>query len=282
MEAKAQEKAIAKLQAMMSGGSNPRTQGSIVTFISHSKMFLKQMGGPTPTAEDAEKWLVSRRKKWKSKNYQNIAYWAIKRLYKANKWPFPESMEASPRAPEMYEQKQLPMSVEDITTLVKWAAASGSPEEQAMIAVATTYGLRRVEMQSIQPEDFRNDTLLIRTGKHGRVRGHAIPPEIKPYLDAYDWSQRLSVTHLSILFDIVCYKAGIKKPDGLSWHGIRRTLAGVLEPHIGGVNVQSYMRWSGGRTNIMMRYVLASRQDREIDLQAFAAIPWLKYWKKEE
>lgn len=293
MDTKAQEKALTKLQAMMSGGSNPRTPGSIDIFTRQSRMFLRQVGGPTPTAEDAEKWLVSTRKKRKSKNYANVAYWALKRLYKANKWEFPENMASSPRPPEMYEQKQLPMKEQDIATLIKWAASNGSPEEAAMVAVATTYGLRRVEMQSICPEDFHDNkvyiagqmgagTLLIRTGKHGRVRGHVIPPEIKPYLEAYDWSQRLSLTHLSILFDIVCYKAGIKKENGLNWHGIRRTLAGTLEPHIGMANVSNYMRWSTGKMSMAMRYVLASRQDREIDLQAFAAIPWLKYWKKGE
>jgi len=279
MNDKDKQKAIDDLKKRLEGGSNPRQPRSIYNIIWECNQFLNWVESPVPTPEDAETWISRIKKKRKSIGYQNSAYWAIKRLYLVNKWDWPESLETGPRAAEMYEQNAPFFSIDDIERLVFWASANAEPQEAAMIAVSTTWGLRREEMRRIQPDDIKDDTLLVRTGKHGRARWHLIPEEIQPYIEEYSFEPRLSLAYVSNLFIIVCMKANISRPDGTGWHAIRRTLAGFFEDQRWQESkIYNYMRWSTSRRGMAMRYASATREDKETDLEAYSMIPWLKSW----
>lgn len=279
MEDSKKQEAIRKLEHKMSGGSNPRTPESIRKFRREAEKFLARVEGESPTPEDAENWVAHTKRTRKSVNYQNIAYWAVKRLYIVNKWDFPDSLEVGPRTPEFYQQQTPVFGVPEISKLVLWAKENANPQEAAMIAISTTWGLRREEMRRIEPEDVQNGIFVVRTGKHGRARAHIIPPEIEPYIRGYDFEPRLSLTYLSNLFMIVCYKGEVPRKDGTSWHGVRRTIAGFLEDKGWAESkIANYLRWSTSRRGMAMRYAMATREDKEVDQDAYLQLHWLRLW----
>lgn len=279
MKDKDKQTAIDNLIIKMSGGSNPRSPDSVKKFTRESEKFLYRVDGDMPTPEDAEAWMNYIRRTRKSINYQNMGYWAIKRLYTVNKWDWPDSLETGPRSPEIYEQKAPVFPAENIASLISWARDKGTPQQTAMIAISTTWGLRREEMRRIVSDDIQHGTILVRTGKHGRARRHSIPDFLQPYIAGYNFEPRLSLPTLSDMFILVCYKAGIDRPDGTGWHGIRRTIAGTLEnAGWAETKISNYLRWSISRRGMALRYAMSTREDREIDLEAYETLPWVKTW----
>jgi hypothetical protein len=271
------DRAIEVLARSMSEGISPRTPATIRVFMGHARTFLDRVGDTTPGEQEVMDWIAYCRRTRKAVSYQNLGFFAVKALYLANGWPWPSSLSRGPRSPQPYELQARGMPVEEIKRLISWAKRSGSPQDRFYLALSTTYGLRREEMKRMNPEDIRPgpplDLLLIKTGKHGRARWHEIPGEIKPLIAVYTPSP-VSLSTLSNLLVRMCHLA---KVDCYGWHGIRRTLANVLEPELGEINLTSFMRWStSGRMGA--RYTLSSRSEREVDQKAFGANIFLREW----
>lgn len=136
-----------------------------------------------------------------------------------------------------------------ILTLIEAACAGQLTHRQtAVLALATTYGMRVQELAQVRPEDVHLEDparLYVRTAKGGRARWQWIPPEIRPYLRVA-WPRTSPRTLDRELADLMA-RAGLEKPRGLGYHAIRRALsrdldrAGVTD----GDRIR-FFRWKGG------------------------------------
>ena len=150
--------------------------------------------------------------------------------------------------------------------------------ELCYLALAITYGLRRVEMTRLQPSDLTLDTITINTAKEGPKTTHLVPPEIAPYLACFQPYKADSLTHM---FHGILIKTGLKCGRGFGWHSVRRALATeLLLSNASALNVIRFMRWSDnsarGEFNILAIY--AKKDQARIDREIFKIHPFLSWW----
>lgn len=223
----------------------------------------------------------------------NFAFRIIRTLYNRNgmDWPF-----ARGEAPVIREgDVDAPaLDPELIREMIKGIREQGTAEEKAFLALSTTYGLRRAEMMNITPEDisYRSRTIHIATLKHGRERSHLIPAEIMPYLQGYDFSQRISEFHLFQLWYQIEHKIDLEHIEHSGFHSIRRTLDTLLLKSLPQVTVRSFLRWKQRTSGDMayrysaVQFVGREGKSTEIvgealtaDQDVFKVHPFLPYWK---
>ncbi|MBA7544530.1 hypothetical protein ES705_36889 [subsurface metagenome] len=152
--------------------------------------------------------------------------------------------------------------------------------ELCYLALATTYGLRRIEMVKLNPSHFPDEHhLVVDTAKGGRRTIHLIPPQIAPYLAHFRHYEPDSLTHL---FHRIARKSGLSTEAGYGWHSIRRSLATELSlTRVSTLNVLRFMRWS--ETSIQREFgelpIYAKRDQERIDREIFQSHPFLPYWQ---
>jgi len=220
---------------------------------------------------------------------------AIRRFYKVNDLPWP----LKPwELPSVGEQDIYAPALDAglIMRLIDTAKRGRvSRQDRALLALSTTYGLRRAEMCGIGPGDIdlERGLLRIHTLKHGRERWHLIPEAIAPYLQVLPF-RYLSPTMASKAFYRLEQAAGIPRLKECGWHGIRRALvrglvqAGVAEPMI-----RNFLRWKRGTTSDMLltyfstqvicadaSYIDPGRRDKETDEAVFRVHPFLPMWEE--
>jgi len=164
------------------------------------------------------------------------------------------------------------------------------------LALATTYGPRREELCDLEPGDvdLKRNTIFISTIKFGRERYHLIPVEIKPYLEAHDFSQRYNLTQMSRLFWVIVNGSGLEalKPQRLGWHSIRHTVKTLLDKSgLDPFTVHDFMRWKGVEREFAMdmRYHATYfvglegpqvvTEEAESDKEIFEKHPLLQFWR---
>jgi integrase len=203
-------------------------------------------------------------------------------------WPFGKG-----EAPSQSEdKKQHPaLDPELVKEIILAVREKGSPEEQAFLALSTTYGLRRGELLALTPEEFKlkDRIIYVATLKHGRARSHLIPEEIIPYLEGYDFSQRISLSTLAILWYKIEDKAGLTHYPRVGFHSIRRTLNTVLERDFKGEEIKTFLRHKSGN-DMTMAYTATKFITREgatnklaavlsdLDKRVFEVHPFLPAW----
>jgi len=205
-------------------------------------------------------------------------------------WPFGKG-EAPSQAEDKKQHPALdPGLVNEIILAVR---QKGSPEEQAFLALSSTYGLRRGELLALTPEEFKikDRTIYVATLKHGRARSHLIPEVIVPYLEGYDFSRKISRSSLAILWYKIEDKAGLVHYPRVGFHSIRRTLNTCLEQHFGEVQIKTFLRHKGG-SDMTMAYTATKFITREgstnklaavlsdLDKRVFEVHPFLPAWRE--
>lgn len=220
-----------------------------------------------------------------------------------------------PRVPENTVWRPR-FSVKAVAELVE-ASAKLPLLHQGCLAMATTYGVRRAELASLDASDFTwrpggTGVVYIHTAKGGRERYHLVPREVAPLLRAAEWEKRdprtrqaRTVASLSEMFEEIRAAAG--RPRGspgmpeTGWHSIRRGLdhllltgAGEAGRAIAPSSVTMFMRWkvSGGE-RMAMHYASTPEidldgsvdrppgvMDEAIDQEAFSLNPWLPLWAR--
>jgi len=184
-----------------------------------------------------------------------------------------------------------------IIKFIKSTIKNGTAEEKAFLALSTTFGLRRTELVHLGQGDVmvKERLLHIATAKHGEERHHLIPEEIVPYLEAWDFSTKLSESFMSSLVYRIEFRAGENHFNRVGWHSTRRALNTCLRKVLDRDKVVRFMRWTASEaTSMSDTYIAdmtvglngavtheaanAARSDREI----FDVHPFLKYWKQEE
>jgi len=218
---------------------------------------------------------------------------AIRRFYKVNglewplkRWELPSVSERDIYAPALHQDV--------IAKLVATARAGKVPRgDAALLALSTTYGLRRVEMTTLRPHDvdWEHKVLFIRTAKHGRERLHIMPEALVPYLKA-GLGRPLSPTQASKAFYRLEVAAGLRKMPEVGWHGIRRALTRALvEANLPEAVIRNFLRWKRSSDDMLLRYHATTvvgedgtftdpgRRDREVDEMVFKVHPFLRLWE---
>ena len=161
---------------------------------------------------------------------------------------------------------------DEVFKLITMARQLGGVYAKAM-AISTTYGVRRVELELHKPEDInrRQKTIFIRTGKGGRKVHHLIPDQIMPYLTNDSFP---GVWSLSKMFNIIAESAGVKN-EHAGWHGIRRSLVTELAINkVPDTTLNLFMRWKTGTMIDIYR-----KKTPVMDVEVFDKHPYINQWK---
>lgn len=270
-------------------------------YLSYAKLYLDYSSDFNK--EGIDKFLNKMRKQGKSQGTINFIFRVIRRLYNVNamalikediEWPYRPG--ESPQIEQRSEHKPA-LAPEVISKMIETAKTGDlDAQEIAILALSTTYGLRRGEMARVHQIDiaFNEKTIFIHTEKGGRQRYHLIPDEIIPYLEAYDFETSVSKKTISQIFWRVINKSGMEalQKERLGWHSCRRTLITLLENN--GLSlpaVHAFMRWKSSSSDMAMemRYHATSfvgldgttpvTSEAEGDKEIFERHPFLENWR---
>ncbi|MFC1968826.1 hypothetical protein ACFLVX_05540 [Chloroflexota bacterium] len=128
-----------------------RSLGRVRThYISYATKFLIFASGTPLDRKVVEKHLQHLRKEGYSDDTINFAFRVIRRLFVANNlpWDFRRG-----EAPEIRESEVFALDPDDIAEMIR-AKDRLTPQESALLALYTTYGLRRTELAAITPREL--------------------------------------------------------------------------------------------------------------------------------
>ncbi|MDP2661741.1 MAG: hypothetical protein Q8R28_13520 [Dehalococcoidia bacterium] len=181
-----------------------------------------------------------------------------------------------------------------IRQMIRAARAGRMDDTEAgLLALSTTYGLRRVELVELEPGflALSSRSLFIQTAKRGRQRYHLIPEPIAPYLARYPWP-RLTEFLATQLWHSMEEKAGVPRIPEVGYHAVRRILVKLLvEVGVPDQTVRVFMRWRQGGSDMLQRYygttvvgaggrtVGPHEGDRRVDEAVFALHPFITEWE---
>ena len=206
------------------------------------------------------------------------SYYAISDLYEYQGKKLRDILRAPSGEEELHQPTLTP---EEIRQMVEWAKDKGSEEERAYLALATVYGMRRIELAQFSQKDIGGRYIKIRTAKRGTIKEHFLPDEIADHVLGHLFKPR-SLTYMSYLFKAIATKSGVRNEKGMGWHSIRRALVtGLLRNKAEPVFVAKFLRWAGDRRDSQMRMLLTYAQfsPEEIDEAIYKVHPFLRYWR---
>lgn len=199
----------------------------------------------------------------------------IKALATYQGWDFPK---LTMRRVSFGEVKRPAFEKEEVISLIQNGRRLCSPPQLCFLALSTIYGIRRVEMERVNPADLSGETITVNTAKEGPQTTHLVPPEIAPHLQGFKFYKADSLTHI---FHQIMVATGLNAAGGFGWHSIRRALTTELMlAEAPGINVARFMRWSETtvRREFGMPALYAAKDQARIDRQVFAIHPFLPYW----
>jgi len=284
-------------------GSNERTTKQ---FVKITSQFYASSGG-----EFTRRAVVNYITKMAEKRYMpgtlrlhfRVLKWAFGKASKIEtgiEWPFskkpPTEIETlMADIPWQESENKIAFSADDIKQMID-AAKQGFPNmcekednlkgiSVALVALSTTYGLRRVELFNFDSETLNLKTKRLRVfTKHGsRLREHIIPDEIIPYLKDYQPFQ--SEFKESQIFHDIERASGLPERYGTGWHCIRRGLVNNLvkvnlevPEQQALVYIYDYMRWKKTVAFGMIGTYFTEKPEI-VDMAILKAHPFLEYWK---
>jgi len=202
-----------------------------------------------------------------------------KRCMRGN-WP----LGAQDIPPLPAEQRQPTMATELIMRMVERMKDCPDLAARTRFAISTTYGARRIELGDLDKNtiDLERGVIRIKTRKHGDIRTHIIPNEIKPHLYP-DKLVPLDAWQMSELFKRIEEYCGFKHYANFGWHSIRRRLATWLDDRdVSESDIFKFMRWKRRRT-ILDTYIVRTAMETdkklaEVDQRIFKIHPFLPIW----
>lgn len=246
------------------------------------------------TRKGVEKYLNHLRSEGYADGTIHFVFGMIRRFFRVNglEWPYRKGEGPVVNELSVFAPALSPTVVKKMIETAKKGYLE--KDEAAYLALSTTYGLRLIEMATLTREriDFNAGLIFIETAKHGRQRWHLVPPEIRPYLEAYDFSHH-SRTHIEKAFYKIEKKSGFQRMKEVNWHSIRRILNRLLvDAGLPLPTVNDFLRWKRSDQTMIARYYSVpivgpeietgiARSDREIDEQVFAVHPFLPIWRGE-
>ena len=165
---------------------------------------------------------------------------------------------------------------EEVISIIAQAREECTPEQLAMLAIASVYGCRRSELADIRREDldFEQKTITIYARKGGRVATQLLPDEIIPHIADYDWPHTSEGAVSGIFKSILESTTGPR--DGYSWHAIRRSLATELRnAGVSRDDRYAFLRWSQG----IILETYEQYEIGEVESRIFPVHPYLLPWR---
>ena len=172
------------------------------------------------------------------------------------------------------------LSKESIGSVITLGKKLLNANELCLLALATTYGLRRVEMARLTTDSFVDGKVTIDTAKGGAKTTHLIPAETAEYLTDF---RPYKPNTLTEIFQRIARKTGLKTGAGYGWHSIRRSLiTELILADASSLNVMRFMRWNEASIKEAhgMLVIYAKRDQDRIDKAIFKMHPFLPYWGK--
>jgi integrase len=211
--------------------SSPRLApiGTIKTYTGTAERFLLFAQTEKPTDSDFRQYFIWRREQGISEKTLRKEFYQLQRLVLANKWEknWPFTSKHVPLVTEEEEDKLLPsLRAEQVESLIR-ARERYSDIERFYLAIATTWIVRREDLARIKKRDIYDTTLVIHHSKRGKTVKHLIPEALHQVFDDYHPREH-QPEPLSRVFQRICAKAGIERPSGMGWHGIRYCLTTML------------------------------------------------------
>lgn len=226
---------------------------------------------------DVVQFLVRLRAQGLSQNSINSEIQPIRLLCRVQGWKdgFPRLAMARVRRCDVSRPV---FSMEEMGCLIGKAKQVCNGRELAFLAMASTYGLRREEIGTLEISD---GMVKVNTVKGGEVTTHLVPAEIKEFIGDYRGCN--DVRYLTRVFQKVVDKVGIEL-DGerYGWHSVRRALASeLLGRDVSLLNIVRFMRWSDAslKGEFGMLALYAKRDQEKIDKSIFAMHPFLPFWE---
>jgi len=263
-------------------------------YVSYARAFLNS--ADALDKESINRYLARLKRQGKKMGTVNFAFRVIRTLFNVNKldWPFRRGEVPLIGQRDEYKPALDPELIRIMVEAARNGRLEGAPA--CFLALSTVYALRREEMCDLQPGDvdLKANTIFISTVKSGRERYHLIPKEIKPYLEAHDFSQRYSLTQMSQLFWVAINRSGLEtlRPKRLGWHCIRHTVKTLLDKSgLDPFTVHSFMRWKGVEREFVIdvRYHASHfvglegttlvTKEAESDKEIFDHHPLLEFWR---
>lgn len=239
-----------------------------------------------PPMEMIRGYLASLERDGKGASTIRFYYFFLKslteRVMRGN-WPY-KKWEAPPGAEEFTRPI---LNEEQIRGMIVQMKGCPDLAIRTRFAVSTIYGARRVELGDLGKGkgdiSLESGTIRIKTRKHGDVRTHLIPNEIKPHLFP-DSLEPLSPSAMSDLFKRIEENyCGLNHKNGYGWHSIRRRLATWFDDHdVSREDIYRFMRWKR-RREILDVYIVRTETETakklaEVDQRIFKVHPFLSAW----
>jgi len=226
---------------------------------------------------DVIKYLATLREDGLSQNSINTMIRPIRLLCQIQNWDgkgiFPRLAMPKVRNDEICRPV---LSKDDVGMLISKAKEVCTKRELAYLAAATTYGLRREEVGTLEVLD---GFVRIHTVKGGVPTTQLIPDVIKSYL--VDYHNTKDVRWLSRIFKNIIKKVGFEADGDYGWHAIRRALVTELVlSDVSMLNILRFMRWSDAtlKGEFGMLVIYAKREQEKIDDSVFNVHPFLSFW----
>lgn len=214
-------------------------------------------------------------------NYRRWVLSVLRSIFDAMDWTWWGRKEERRIRPQA-EEPETPYLKQDELGRILEAIDSKPPMVQAMFRIATLTPIRRIEIQSLNREDYQRPLLRIKTRKGGEARTLTLDEKTCKLLDIYlatregkevwfkgrllqaapdvdsalftsSFGRRMSLVTLSWIFRNLLEELGLYK-RGLGWHGVRRGVATML--HKAGISERELQQYGGWRSPTMVhRYV---------------------------
>jgi hypothetical protein len=204
----------------------------------------------------------------------------LKVISRVQGWDFPKIIQTIPLRRIRQDEIQRPrLEKNEVISLILIGKRLLPPEYLSLVALATTYGLRRIEFSRL---DLTPERVTIHTAKEGPKTTHLIPPEIAPYLKGFKAYKPDTLTHV---WHKITEATGFKFSRGSGWHAIRRSLTTeLILSGASAINVVRFLRWSEAtvRKEFHMLAIYAAKDQERIDEEIFDLHPFLPYWGESD
>lgn len=284
------QESIEKLRESLSS-PRLRPETSIQTYVETAERFAKFLRKDvSPTDSDFRRYFTARRKEETGENTLRKEFYALKRYAEVNDFPWPFKKGDAPFAEETTSHPA--QTKENVLKMID-AKDELSKEECFYLAVATTFGCRRVELTRLRKRDYDEDKITLHVKGLKRPRIHMMPPALWPIMEAYHPDAEDPST-LSYIYKRICRKAEIEVESGEGWHGIRENVFTLLnvactKEYESATLAAQFMGWSKSAIGqkIMGATMAGTYLHTEIqsndrwyqDKLVYAVHPYLTKWK---
>ena len=251
-----------------------RTDKTISLYTGISSKFLsKHKAINEDTISD---YLYELKKGHYSDNYLRLVYYILKRLAKSNN----KEIEMGPPAQGKESLIQPVFSLDEVKKIIEGVKDKGDIQQKAIFAVSTIWALRKTEILRITKQDinYKDNTILIKTAKHGRPQLYTIPESVRDYIYDYKWPQ-VSNFHIYGIFNYALYLSGfdLKNYNHYGFHAIRRALiTEMLKAGIDNYTIALWCRWRIPAFGMLPTYTHLVKGD--LEEKVYPKHPFLVFW----